>query len=99
MSKYVVSGGTVRDTADMRDAVFLLAIPVVLCIYGVALMLNIFGATTAEVDFYRGRGEWYPLLDGDQMATHRLVGLALTLIAGISIAAIMATGIVPIPIG
>lgn len=75
-------------------AVFLLAMPVLLGCYGLALVLNLFGATTAEANFYRGRGEWYPLLEGDQKSTHRLVGFAMALISGISIAAILATGIV-----
>ncbi|MEA2681778.1 MAG: hypothetical protein QOK05_106 [Chloroflexota bacterium] len=78
----------------MRDAVFLLTMPVVLGIYGLALVLNLFGAASNETDFYRGRGEWYPILDGDQKATHQLAGLVMVLISGISIAAIVATGIV-----
>jgi hypothetical protein len=80
----------------MRDAVFLLAMPVLLGCYGLALVLNIFGATSSEASFYRGRAEWYPILDGDQLSTHRLAGLAMVVISGVSIAAIVATGIVPL---
>lgn len=80
----------------MGDAVFLLTMPVVLGCYGLALLLNLFGASTSEAAFYRGRAEWYPILDGDQKATHRLVGLAMAVISGISVAAIVATGIVPL---
>ena len=78
----------------MRDAVFMLAMPVLLGLYGLALVLNLFGAASSETDFYRGRGEWYPVLDGDQQSTHRLMGSVMLGISAVSIAAIVATGIV-----
>ena len=77
----------------VRDAIFLLAMPVTLGFYGLALLLNLFGATTNETNFYRGRGEWFPILDGDKKSTHRLVGGVLVLISVVSGLAIVFTGV------
>jgi hypothetical protein len=48
------------------------------------MLLNVFGATDDMVDFYRGRGDWYPILQGDEKKSHRLVG-AFLLLAGVLI--------------
>ena len=64
------------------DAWFFLLGPLILGLFGLMLLLNIFGATTDMAKFYKGRGDWYPILQGDSPGTHRLVGGVL-LIAGI----------------
>ena len=74
----------------------MLTIPVLLGFYGLALVLDLFGVASSEANFYRGRAEWYPILDGDELATHRLAGLVMLLVSVLSAGAIVATGIVPI---
>ncbi|MFN2464407.1 MAG: hypothetical protein ABR573_10970 [Candidatus Dormibacteria bacterium] len=59
--------------------VFMIAGPVILGLYGLVLLFNIFGTADREVEFHRGRGDLHPILDGDQQLTHRLVGGVLLL--------------------
>jgi hypothetical protein len=61
---------------------FLLIGPLLLGLVGLGLLLNVFGSTDDMVNFYRGRGEWFPILEGDEKKSHRLIG-AVLLIAGI----------------
>ena len=61
--------------------VFLLAVPVLMGLVGIVWLLNLFGATDAETRFYRGREFWFPILPGDDRATHRFVGGILVVIA------------------
>jgi hypothetical protein len=56
--------------------------PLILGGIGLMLLLNLFGATDDLTDFYEGRGDWFPILQGDDKATHRLVG-AVLLVAGV----------------
>ncbi len=64
------------------DAWFLLLGPLILGLVGLALLLNVFGTTDDMVDFYKGRGDWFPVLQGDEKTNHRLVG-AVLLVGGI----------------
>jgi hypothetical protein len=61
---------------------FLLLGPLMLGLLGLALMLNVFGTTDDMARFYRGRGEWFPILEGDEKASHRLAG-AVLLVGGV----------------
>ena len=61
---------------------FLLLGPLILGVTGLAMLLNVFGTTDDMAKFYKGRGDWYPILQGDSPGTHRVVG-AILLIAGI----------------
>ena len=61
---------------------FLLLGPLILGLVGLALLLNVFGTTDDMVNFYKGRGEWFPVLEGDEKKSHRLIG-AVLLVAGI----------------
>ena len=63
------------------QAWFFLMGPILLGVYGLTLLFNVFGATSDLARFYRGRGEWYPILEGDSKGTHRLVGAVLTAFA------------------
>jgi hypothetical protein len=56
--------------------------PLILGLVGLGLLLNIFGSADDMVNFYRGRGDWYPVLQGDERKSHRMVG-AVLLVAGI----------------
>ena len=56
--------------------------PLILGMFGLMMLLNIFGATDDLTDFYRGRGDWFPILNGDEKASHRIVG-AVLLAAGV----------------
>lgn len=60
---------------------YLLVVPVGMGIWGLLWLFNIFGAADAEARFYRGRGNWFPILEGDQRNTHRLMGAVLLLAA------------------
>lgn len=64
------------------QAWFFLLGPLLLGLVGAMLLFNIFGATNDMTDFYEGRGDWFPILNGDEPASHRLVG-AVLLVAGI----------------
>ena len=64
---------------------FLLVGPVILGLTGLALVLNVFGTTDDMADFYKGRGDWFPVLEGDQKTTHRLMGMIM-MVGGIVIA-------------
>jgi hypothetical protein len=59
------------------QAWIMLIIPVLMGAYGLALLFNLFGQTTSMVEFYRGRDEWYPILDGSSSATHRFAGWSM----------------------
>ena len=61
---------------------FLLLGPLILGLVGLGLLFNVFGTADGMVDFYKGRGDWFPVLQGDERKSHRLVG-AVLLIAGI----------------
>jgi len=60
---------------------FFLVGPLILGAYGVLLLFDIFGATSDAADFYKARGDWFPILPGDDRATHRLVGGILVVFA------------------
>ena len=64
------------------QAWFFLLGPLLLGLVGAMLLFNIFGATNDLTDFYEGRGDWFPILNGDEAGSHRLVG-AVLLVAGI----------------
>jgi len=55
----------------------LLVFPWLMGAWGFAAVFNVFGAARREADFYRGRGYWYPILDGEERGTHRLAGACL----------------------
>jgi hypothetical protein len=61
---------------------FLLLGPVMLGLLGLALLLNVFGSTDDMARFYKGRGEWFPILQGDEKSSHRMVG-AVLLVGGV----------------
>ena len=77
----------------MRDAIFFMTIPAVLGIYGLCLAFNLFGSGDAETRFYKGRGDWFPIMDGEVLSTHRIVGFAMFVISVVTIVAMLATGI------
>lgn len=56
---------------------FFLLGPIILGVWGLTLLLNIFGTTDDLSRFYKGRGDWYPILQGDSKSTHRIAGAAL----------------------
>ena len=56
---------------------FLLLGPLLLGLLGLALLLNFFGTTDDMARFYRGRGEWFPVLQGDEKSSHRMIGAVL----------------------
>jgi hypothetical protein len=56
--------------------------PLILGLFGLMMLFNVFGATDDLTEFYKGRGDWFPILNGDEKATHRLVG-AILLAAGV----------------
>jgi hypothetical protein len=64
------------------QAWFFLMGPLILGVFGLMLLLDLFGATSDMARFYKGRGDWYPILQGDKPGTHRLVGGVL-LVAGV----------------
>ncbi len=74
-------------------ALFLIAGPVFLGLYGLALLLNLFGATSGQVAFYRGREDWYPVLSGGQQSTHRLVGAVLAVFGAVMTVAVVEMGV------
>ena len=51
--------------------------PFLLGLYGLALMLNLFGAADDLVNLYRGHPLWYPILDGESRLVHRVMGSVL----------------------
>jgi hypothetical protein len=63
------------------QAWFFLIGPIILGGYGLLLLLDVFGATKDITNFYKGRGDWYPILPGDSSGTHRLVGAILVVFA------------------
>ncbi len=63
------------------QAWFFLLGPLLLGGYGLALLLNLFGANSDMTKFYKGRADWYPILQGDSKNTHRVVGAVLTAFA------------------
>ena len=77
----------------MNAAIVLLVMPWALGLYGAALVLNLFGVTTAEARFYHGRGAWYPILDGANRGTHRLAGLFLVIFAGLTTLMMWSSGV------
>jgi hypothetical protein len=72
---------------------FLIAGPLLLGVYGLAVLLNLFGATSSEVSFYKGREDWFPVLSGDLPSTHRMVGGVLVAFGAMMIVAILRMGI------
>jgi hypothetical protein len=52
-------------------------LPFLLGLYGLALVLNAFGAADDLVNLYRGRPLWYPVLDGESRTVHRSMGAIL----------------------
>ncbi|HEV3233025.1 MAG TPA: hypothetical protein VG329_00570 [Candidatus Dormibacteraeota bacterium] len=71
------------------QAWFFLIGPLILGGYGFLLLFNVFGATKDMSNFYKRRGDWYPILPGDDNATHRLVGGILLVFAIITTIAMM----------
>jgi ABC-type phosphate transport system permease subunit len=59
------------------NAWFFLVPPIIIGVWGLILLLNIFGTTNDLSKFYKGRGDWYPILQGDNKSTHRVAGAAL----------------------
>jgi len=59
----------------------LLALPWLAGLWGLGMALNLFGLARREMDFYRGRGNWYPILNGDETFTHRLAGSCMVCFA------------------
>jgi hypothetical protein len=59
------------------QAWFFLIGPLILGAYGLLLLFDLFGTTKDMTNFYKGRGDWYPILPGDDSATHRFVGAIL----------------------
>jgi hypothetical protein len=72
---------------------FLLVVPATLGLIGLALLLNVFGTTDDMVHFYRGRGNWFPVLEGDEKSTHRLIGVILLLGGVVTAIAVVRMGI------
>jgi hypothetical protein len=60
----------------------LLILPWLAGLYGLAMAFNVFGVARREAEFYRGHGDWYPILDGEDASTHRLAGALLVCFAG-----------------
>lgn len=54
-----------------------LLLPWLAGLWGLGMLLNLFGMARRESEFYRGRGYWYPILDGEETFTHRLAGALL----------------------
>lgn len=77
----------------MRDAIFFLTIPVILGFYGLLLAFNVFGSGDAETEFYRGRGDWFPILDGETLSSHRIIGFAMMVISVVTIVAMLLSGV------
>ncbi|HXA42545.1 MAG TPA: hypothetical protein VNV65_06495 [Candidatus Solibacter sp.] len=59
------------------QAWIMLIIPVFMGAYGLALLFNLFGQASSMAEFYRGRDDWYPILDGDKTSTHRFAGWSM----------------------
>ena len=53
------------------------------------MLLDLFGASNDAAEFYKRRGDWYPILPGDDRATHRFVGGLLVVFAIITTVAMM----------
>jgi hypothetical protein len=70
------------------QAWFFLIGPIILGGYGLLLLLDVFGATSDLERFYKGRGDWYPILPGDSKATHRVVGAVLLVFAVVTTVAL-----------
>lgn len=83
-----VIGGVVKAIAW-----FLIAGPLLLGLYGLALVLNLFGATTSQVSFYKGREDWFPILSGGLPSTHRLVGVILVTFGVLFMVAFLRMGV------
>src|SRR5258708_28658589 len=73
--------GGMIENIDMQAWFFLLG-PLLLGLVGAMLLFNIFGATNEMTDFYEGRGDWFPILNGDGPASQGLVGVVL-MVAGV----------------
>jgi hypothetical protein len=56
---------------------YLAVYPVALGLVGLALLFDVAGLARRMAAFFRGRGYWYPILDGNEPATHRLAGFVL----------------------
>ena len=74
--------------------VFLLLGPFLFCLLGLALLLNAFGSTDGMASFYKGRGDWFPILQGDEKSSHRLVGAVLLVGGVVTAIAILKMGII-----
>jgi hypothetical protein len=61
---------------------YFLVIPVIMFVWGLVWVTNIFGSADKEARFYRGRPEWFPILEGDQQGTHRIAGIAMMVLSG-----------------
>jgi hypothetical protein len=72
---------------------FLLLGPVILGLVGLGMLLNVFGTTDDMVDFYKGRGDWFPVLQGDERNNHRLVGAVLLLGGVVTAVAFLRMGV------
>ena len=72
---------------------FLLLGPLILGLVGLGLLFNVFGTTDDMVDFYKGRGDWFPVLEGDEKKNHRLVGVVLLLGGIITAVAFLRMGV------
>jgi len=66
-----------RGRRMASQAWLLLVFPWITGLWGLLLMLNIFGRARREANFYKGRGYWHPILDGEDPGTHRLMGAIL----------------------
>ena len=55
--------------------------PILLGVIGLFWLLNLFGTADAEAKYYRGREFWFPILPGDEKATHRFIGGIMVAIA------------------
>jgi hypothetical protein len=62
------------------QALFLLAPTVLVGSFGAAMALNIFGIADQEAAYYRGR-DYYPVMNGSRVRTHRFTGLLLATFA------------------
>ena len=51
-----------------------MVLPGIMGLVGLLLAFNVFGSADEEARFYRGRADWYPVLQGDERGTHRMTG-------------------------
>src|ERR1700716_2897129 len=80
--RYQYWGAAGSSAEKAMQAWFFLMGPLILGLFGLMLLLDLFGTTSDMARFYKGRGDWYPILQGDSKGTHRVVG-AILLVAGI----------------